>query len=123
MICGLTFAFYLLGAAVALGGGLAVHFMRGAAARRPPFPILLAHGVLGAVGLGLLLLALHRGLPPSAAGIAGFGPAAAVFIALALLLGAAIALFRTRPQGVLVVFHASLAIAGFVMLWTVVSLD
>jgi hypothetical protein len=45
-----------------------------------------------------------------------------VFIALALVLGLTIALFRVRPIGVLVAFHAGLAIAGFVVLWTLVSL-
>jgi hypothetical protein len=80
------------------------------------------HGVLGTAGLAALLLALRAGLPPSAMGTEGFGPAAAGFVALAFVLGLAIALFRRRPPGVLVAAHASLAIAGFVVLWTLASL-
>jgi uncharacterized membrane protein YozB (DUF420 family) len=118
----LELTFYLLCAAAALGGGLAIHFLRGPAVRRPPFLILLVHGVLGTAGLALLLLALYRGLLPSTAGTTGFGPTPAAFIALALLLGVAIALLRMRPPDFLVAFHAGLAVAGFVVLWTVVSL-
>jgi hypothetical protein len=121
MASNLSWAFYILCAAVALGGALALPYLR-VTARRLPWPIRLAHGVLGVAGLATLFWALYRGLPPSAMGIAGFGPASAVFIGLALILGLAIALFRVRPTGVLVAFHAGLAIAGFVVLWTVVSL-
>ena len=45
-----------------------------------------------------------------------------MFIGLALILGLATALFRVRPTGALLAFHAGLAIVGFVVLWTVVSL-
>ena len=114
-------AFYILCATVALGSASALPYLR-VTARRLPWPIRLAHGVLGAAGLAVLFGALYRGLPPSMMGTAGFGPASAVFIGLALILGLAIVLCRARPPGVLVAFHAGLAIAGFVVLWTVVSL-
>lgn len=114
-------AFWLLCAALALGAVLALPYLR-VAAHRSPWRIRVAHGVLGAAGLATLFRALYRGLPPSGMGTAGFGPAAAVLIAVALMLGLAIALFRVRPPGVLVAFHAGLAIAGIVVLWTVVSL-
>lgn len=117
----LALAFWVLAAAVLLGGALVLPYLQ-SGLRRLHWPIRLAHGLLGAAGLAFLLLALYRGLPPSAAGTAGFAPAAAVFVALALVLGAAMGLFRERPPGVLVVFHAGLAIAGAVVLWTVVSL-
>ena len=107
---------------VAIGGGLAIHFLRGPAVGRPPRPVLLGHGVLGIAGWALLLLALRRGIPPSAAGTTGFAPAAAVLLSVALLLGLAIGLRRRRPAGLLVAVHASLAVAGFAVLWTVVSL-
>jgi hypothetical protein len=114
-------AFYVLCAAVALGCILAIPYLRGEAIRLP-WPAGAAHGTVGAAGLAMLVLVLCRGLPPSAMGTAGFAPAAAVFIALALVLGLIIALWRRRPHGVLVAIHASLAVAGFVVLWTVVSL-
>jgi hypothetical protein len=114
-------AFYILCAAVALGGALTLPYLR-VTARRLPWPIRLTHGVVGAVGLATLFWALYLGLPPSTMGTAGFGPASVVFIGLALILGLAIALFRLRPPGVIVAFHAGLAIAGFVVLWTVVGL-
>jgi|SRR5215472_7096100 len=117
----LDLAFWVLGAAVAFGGVLALPYLhRGL--RRLPWAARLAHGGVGAAGLALLLLALFRGLPPSAMGTTGFGPAAAVFFALALVLGLALAVFRVRPAGVLVAFHAGLAIAGFVVLWTLLTL-
>jgi hypothetical protein len=117
----LDFSVWVLAAAVALGGVLALPY-RHRGLRRLPGAARLAHGGLGAAGLTLLLLALCRGLPPSTMGTTGFAPAAAVFFALALVLGLAIALFRVRPAGVLVAFHAGLAIAGFVVLWTLLSL-
>ena len=46
----------------------------------------------------------------------------ALLLGIALLLGLVIGLRRRRPAGVLVAVHASMAIAGFVVLWTVVSL-
>jgi hypothetical protein len=104
-----------------MGSALALPYLR-VTAQRLPWPIRLAHGVLGASALAILCLSLYRGLPPSAMGTSGFGPASAVFIGLALILGLAVVLFRARPPGVLVAFHAGLAIAGFVVLWAVVSL-
>jgi hypothetical protein len=117
----LNLAFWVLGGAVLIGGALALPYLH-SGLRRLPWPVRFLHGGLGAVGLALLLLVLYRGLPPSTMGTAGFGQAAAVLFGLALVLGLAIALFRVRPAGVVVAFHAGLAIAGFVVLWTLVSL-
>src|SRR5579872_2782657 len=117
----LQLAFWLLCAAVLMGSGLAIPYMRGAPGR-PPWPISAAHGATGAFGLAMLLLVLWRGLPPSELGTGGFAPAAALLLALALAIGLVFALHRRRPAGVVVAVHASLAIAGFVVLWTVVSL-
>jgi hypothetical protein len=122
LIIGIKLAFYLFCAAVALGAGLAINFMRGAAASRPPWPIGVTHGVFGAAALAVLLWLLRNGPPPSEMGTAGFAPTAAIMLGLALVLGLGIALYRRRPPGVLIAAHASLAIAGFVVLWTVVSL-
>jgi hypothetical protein len=115
-------AFYLCCAAVTLGCVLAVPYLRGAA-RRVPWPIGVVHGALGGAGLAALLLMLRNGLPPSAMGTTGFVPAAAMLLGIALLLGLVIGLTRRRPPGALVAVHASVAIAGFVVLWAVVSLD
>jgi hypothetical protein len=121
LVIDLNLALYILCAAVALGSALALPYL-GVTARRLPWLVRTVHGMLGTVALGTLLLALYRGLPPSAMGTAGFGPASAAFIGLALILGLAIVFFRVRPPGVIVAFHAGLAIAGFVVLWAVVSL-
>jgi hypothetical protein len=122
----LTLAFAILSVAVAIGAGLAIHYLRGPSLRRSPWPIALVHAALGATGLVILVLALRRGLPPSAAGTAGFGPVAAGLIGLAFVLGLFIARAAwrgRRPAGILVAIHAGLAIAGFVVLWTLVSLS
>ena len=117
----LELAFWVLGGAVLLGSALALPYLQSGSPRLP-WQARLLHGGLGATGLILLLLVLCRGLPPSTMGTAGFGQAAAVLLSLALLLGLAIALFRLRPAGILVAVHAGLAIAGFVILWTLASL-
>ncbi len=85
----------------------------------------LGHGVLGAAGLVVLVVALSRGVPASGLGTAGFGPAAAVLFGIALALGISIALAsfgRRRPAATLVGVHASLAIGGLVVLWALISL-
>jgi hypothetical protein len=87
--------------------------------------VALGHGVVGAGGVAVLVIALWPGAPLSGMGTAGFGPGAAVLFAFALALGILIALasFRGwRPAAALVAVHASLAIAGLVVLWTLVSL-
>jgi hypothetical protein len=114
-------AFCLCCAAVVIGAGLAIPYFRGSY-RRLPWPIGVVHGVLGAAGLAALLLVLRHGPPPSGMGTTGFPPAAAALLGIALLLGLAIGLRRRHPASVLVALHAGLAIAGFVVLWTVVSL-
>lgn len=116
----LNLAFWVLGGAVLLGGALAVPYLH-SGLRRLPWPVRLLHGGLGTAGLGVLMLVLYRGLPLTTMGTTGFGPTATVLFGLALVLGLATALFRGRPAGVLVAFHAGLAIAGFVVLWTLVS--
>ena len=121
MVFSLTQALYVLGAAVVLGVGLAIHYLRGLASR-PAWPLRFAHAVFGAAGLAVALAALRRGSPPSAMGTAGFAAAAAVLLGLALLFGVGIVLLRRRPPGVLIAIHAGLAVAGFVVLWTLVSL-
>ncbi len=119
-------AFAILAAAASLGALLAIPFLRGKAARRVPWPVALAHGGLGVTGFAVLVAALRHGLPASGMGTGGFGPAAASFLGVALVLGLVIGLSpswrRRRPAGALVAVHASLAIGGVVMLWALASL-
>ena len=116
---GLKLGFALLCAAAAIGGLLAIAYLRG----RPVRPRLaLLHGALGAAGLAALLRALRRGLPMSAMGTGGFGQAAALLLGLALALGVWFALRRCRPAGALVGAHAGLAIAALVLMLTLVAL-
>jgi hypothetical protein len=118
-------AFYILSAALVIGAGLAIFYMRGAEAKPPHWIILLAHGGLGAAGLIVLLASLRRGLPATGMGISGFGPAAAGLFALALALGLMLAgasWRNRRPAGALVGAHATCAIAGFVVLLALIAL-
>jgi hypothetical protein len=119
-------AFGVLAAAALLGTGLAFLYARGAEATPVPWAIPAVHGVIGAAGLGLLALALRRGIGAAAArfGAAGFGITAAGLIALALICGLWIAATRwrgKRPGGGLVGVHATIAIAGFALLLAVVA--
>ena len=121
----LALSFVLLCAAALMGVVLAILYLRGS--RRPP-PLKLAppaHGALGAVGLAAIGLAIFRGLPPSRMGTGGFAPLAAGLFAAAFALGLAIAFSawrRGRPTGALVGAHASLAVAGLVVLLALVAL-
>jgi hypothetical protein len=116
----LRLAFGLLCAAAAIGGGLAVVYLRD---RPTPQALAALHGILGAASLALLLAAMRRGLPAHGMGTAGFGPTAAALLALALTLGFFFALRRRRPAGALVGAHAGVAIAALVLLLTLVALD
>lgn len=121
----IEFAFAILCAAVLSGSALAVLYARGARSRPPHKAVPPLHGALGAAGLLTLLLALLRGVPPSHMGTGGFAPLAAGLLAAAFCLGLALALLawrRGRPAGAVVGAHASLAIAGFVLLLALVAL-
>ena len=120
----LRVAFDVVIAGAVLGAGLAILYLRGAAAA-PHLALRLIHGVLGAAGLAVLVVVLRRGLPPAVNGTAGFGAITAAFLGLALAFGLLIAFVGwrgRRPGGLLVATHASLAIAGVVMLVTLVAL-
>ena len=121
----LAAALVLLCAAAIVGAGLAVLYVRGPQAKPPPAAVLAGHATLGAASLAVLLLALGRGLPQSRMGTAGFGPTAAALLALTLAFGlllAAASWRRRRPSEMLVGTHATLAIAGLVVLLALVAL-
>jgi hypothetical protein len=114
----LNAAFDLLAMAVLAGAGLAILYLRRQGAV-PPGWLAAMHVIFALAGLGCLLLALRgppRGLEQ---GIGSFGAIAAVLLALAALAGAALLaarIGRRRPAELLVGAHATLAVAGFVIL-------
>lgn len=121
----LQLAFAVLAVAALFGAGLAVLYLRGPSAPRLPQALRLAHGSLGVTGLILLIVVLRRGLPSTDNGTAGFGLIAAGFFGLALVLGLLIAVISwrgRRPGGLVVGAHASIAIAGVVVLAALVAL-
>jgi hypothetical protein len=118
-------AFYILCAAIVVGGGLAIVHMRGAEMKPPHWIIPVVHGALGATGLVVLIASFRRGLPPNGMGMSGFGPTAAALLGLALALGLMLARSswrNRRPPGALVGAHATCAIAGFVVLLAIIAL-
>jgi hypothetical protein len=105
--------------AVGLAGAvLAVVQMRGGGKRLPWFAGA-AHGLVGAAGVGLLLLAAARGGAAAPAGTDGFRLAALWVFGLALLAGLGVAALRWW-RGRLFMFpvglHATLAITGLAVL-------
>ena len=114
----LTVSFGILLAAALLGGMLALRHMRDPPIA-PPWLLGASHGLAGATGLIALLFSL-RGPPHGVAmGVGGFGRIAAVLLVLALLAGLAILVVRLRHRripGLLLGIHATLAVAGSVIL-------
>ena len=137
----MTVAFGFLITAALLGGYLAVGYLRGPDAGSPRARITRAritrawmtrawmtraiHGVIGAIGLVELIVALgrHRALAPM--GLGGFGAGAEILLGLALSLGlfvAAAGWRGHRSSGFLVGAHATAAIAGLTLVLAIVSL-
>jgi hypothetical protein len=107
---------------VALGTTLALLYLRG---RRMWF-VAIVHGVVGAAGLALLVLALRGPRHGDAMGAGSFGSIAAVLFGVALAFGLSVPLLRTRSPrigGVVIATHASVAITGFVLLLAWISAD
>lgn len=101
---------------MALGVALALLYVRGTMTRT--WIVGLVHGVVGAGGFGMLLLALQGPRHGDAMGAGSFGFIAAVLFGLALACGPLIPLLaRRRPHvaGVLIATHGSLATAAFVL--------
>ena len=114
----------VLGAAMLIGLGLAVANLR-PAGERPPLAARLAHGLLGALGLGVLLLTMGQPAAGANRGVAPFRLDAAVLLGAALLLGLGIlAAVRTAPKftGAAIALHAMVAMFGLAILAAYASL-
>jgi hypothetical protein len=108
----LTYAVVFFGVGALGGLVLAMHVLRGKFA---PWPLSYLHAALGATGLVLLFLAVREGASSSATWALGA-------LVVAALGGFYLASFHRRqalpPKGV-VLLHAGLAVAGLVLLLTV----
>lgn len=76
------------------------------------------HGILGASGLVLLLVALRGPTRGVAYGAGGFGTMAAILLGCAILAGLLVLRARLRTRGPMMAIgiHATLAIFGLVLL-------
>ena len=86
----------------------------------------LAHGALGAAGFVVLLLGMGGPSRGAAMGAQNFGAIAAGLVGFALALGLLILAARSRrraPGPLLLGLHATLAVAGVVMLAAYLSLS
>lgn len=110
-------AVWVLTIAVAAGIGLGMWHLRATdAASRPPAAAGILHGIIGAAGLVVLLLAL-RGPPRGvAAGAASFGMTAAWLFGVALLSGAVFYFRRRKGAAIMLAIHAGVAITGYALL-------
>lgn len=118
----MTIAFSLLLLAAAFGSFLALGVLQGTSnGWKTP----LVHGLIGAGGLLVLVLASDAPHASRALGLAGFTPGAEILLGIALLLGVLVfsaTWRRGKPPGFLVGAHALVAIGGIVMVLAIVSL-
>ena len=114
----LTLATITLGVALILGGGAAIPRL-GRNERPPPWWLATAHGGVALGGLALLLVVLPGAQRGAAAGAQSFGLIAAILLGAAAFLGLTMLALHWRKRritGLLVGVHATLAVAGFVIL-------
>ncbi len=110
-------AVWLLTLAVAAGTLLGLlHLKATNAAGRPPMWAGIAHGAAGAVGFGLLLLALQGPARGAATGVGSFGTTAAWLFVASLLAGAVLLARRRKSPTVSMMVHAGLAVTGYVLI-------
>ena len=113
----LALATIVIGLALVIGAAAAITWLRREG--RPPGWLGGAHGVVAMAGLGLLVVALPGARRGAATGTQSFGIIAAVLLMTAALVGLAMLathVLKHRVAGALVGIHATLAIAGFVIL-------
>ena len=104
-----------------LGVALALRYLRGG--RWPVIGVV--HGLFGAAGFGLLVIALQGPRRGDAMGVGSFGIAASVLFGMALTLGPFIPLLMNRTPraaGLLMAAHATIAITAYVLLLAWVSM-
>jgi hypothetical protein len=111
----LSVAVWVLTAAVAAGTALLLWHLRATdGATRPPLIAGIAHGVVGATGLVVLLFVLQGPARGVEQGVGSFGTTAAVLLAGAVLSG--LAILALRQKAVMMTIHAGIAITGYVLL-------
>jgi hypothetical protein len=111
-------AVLLLTLAVTFGAGLGLWHLRAAegGVTHPPASVGIIHGLIGAGGLAVLLMALRSSAHGVEAGAGSFGLIAAAFFAAALMTGLAILARRRKNPVVTMAIHSGLAIVAYVML-------
>lgn len=105
-------ATWVLGAVCAAGIGLACYYLQERPIHGAARWLSIGHGAAGAIGVALVLLA-------STPDAQGFRALAGWMLGLALLGGLMVIsaqLRRRRPPGLVVALHATLGVAGFVIL-------
>jgi hypothetical protein len=114
----LFFAVALLTIAVAVGTCLALWHLRttDGGASGPPAIMGMLHGIIGAIGFGVLLLVLRGPARGVAAGVGSFGTTAAWLFGAALVTGIAVLMRRQRVPAVMIAIHSGFAITGYVLL-------
>jgi hypothetical protein len=111
-------AVLLMTVAVGFGSGLALWHLRAAddPTARPPVSLGIVHGLIGACGLVVLLLALRGPPRAAAAGAGSFGEIATLLFAAAIATGLVILVLRRKRPAVTMAIHAGLAITGYMLL-------
>ncbi len=111
----LNTAFWILAITVAAGLAISCFYLQERPIRGVARWISLAHGLLGVTGSTLFLALMAAGAPDRS----GMGQVAASLL-VGTLIGAAMVVLaqvrRRRPSGLVVALHATLGVAGYVIL-------
>ncbi len=108
-------AFWILGMTVAAGLALGCFYLQERPIRGWARWTSVGHGLLGVTGSALLIASMATGAPDRG----GMGQVATTLL-VATLIGAAVIVVaqvrRRRPSGLVVALHATLGVAGYVIL-------